>query len=148
MTDILASIGLVEIERYELDTLVKYRQIFDHYSERLAEYKWAELPVYEQREKKSSYHIYLLRIHGIDEEQRDQIIQKIFDRGVSVNVHFIPLPMLSQYKKLGYSAENYPIAYDNYSREITLPAFYDLTTEQMDAILDAVIQSVQDVLHV
>ncbi len=146
MTDVLASIGLIEIDRYENDTLVKFRKIFNKYSQVLKKFKWAELPVYEKNDRISSYHIFMLRIKGITEEVRDQIIQKIFEKDISVNVHFIPLSSLSYYKQLGYKTEKFPVAYDVYSREITLPAYYDLTDEQIDEVLNALIYSVEAVL--
>ena len=147
MTDILASIGLVEIQRYDDDTLIKRKHIFDVYQKAFANYIWAELPVYETAEKKSSYHVYLLRIKGINENQRDEIIQKIFNKDVSVNVHFQPLPLLTAYKKRGYKIKNYPVAYDNYSREISLPVFYDLTDDMINKVIEAVVQSVHEVLY-
>jgi dTDP-4-amino-4,6-dideoxygalactose transaminase len=147
MTDILASIGLVEIDRYENDTLVKYKKIFDRYTAELKKFKWAELPVYKSSTKTTSYHIYPLRVINITEKQRDKIIQKIFDKGVSVNVHFRPVPSLTYYKNLGYDANLYPISMDAYQREITLPAFYDLTDEDMTTIIKAVTLSVKEVLE-
>ncbi len=87
-----------------------------------------------------------MRIKQINEEQRDKIIQSIFNKGVSVNMHFIPIPMLRFYKKTGYEIKDYPIAYDNYSREISLPVFYDLTDEQIYTVIDTVAKSVKKVL--
>jgi len=146
MTDVLASIGLIEIDRYENDTLKKFRAIFDMYTEAFSKYSWAEIPVYQKHRRTSSYHIYLLRIKGITEDERDEIIQLIFDKGVSVNVHFMPLPMLTVYKNMGYDINNYPIAYDSYSREITLPAYYDLTEDQINIVIKSVVDSVKRVL--
>jgi dTDP-4-amino-4,6-dideoxygalactose transaminase len=143
MTDILASIGLVELERYDNDTLIKRKKIFDFYSEELKKLPNVQLPIYETSTKKSSYHVYALRIKGINEQQRDAIIQEIFNQDVSVNVHFIPLPMMSFYKSLGYDIKNYPVAYDNYVREISLPVFYDLNDEQMKVVVDAVKSAIQ-----
>jgi dTDP-4-amino-4,6-dideoxygalactose transaminase len=87
-----------------------------------------------------------LRIKGITEVQRDAIIKEIFDCDVSVNVHFIPVPMMSFYKKQGYDIKNYPVTFDNYSREITLPVFYDLNEEMLKRIIDAVVSSVKKVI--
>lgn len=147
MTDILASIGLIEIDRYENDTLVKFKKIFDMYTSELKKYKWAELPIYKSSNKISSFHIFPLRVKNIKETQRDRIIQKIFDKGVSVNVHFRPVPSLTFYKNLGYDADNYPVSCDVYNREITLPAFYDLTDKDMETIIEAVTLSVTEVLN-
>lgn len=146
MTDIQASIGLVELDRYKEDTLLKRKQIFDLYSNFFGSYDWAELPVYETCSRKSSYHVYLLKIKNISEEQRDAIIQKIFDKDVSVNVHFQPLPLLSFYKNLGYDIENFPTAYDNFSRAISLPVFYDLNDEMIRIVCAAVKDSVEEVI--
>ena len=146
MTDILASIGLVEIQRYDDDTLRKRKAIFDRYCKAFAEYKWAQLPIYEDHERISSYHVFLLRINDISEAQRDSIIQKIFDKEVSVNVHFQPLPLLTAFKSKGYKMSDYPVAYDNYSREISLPVYYDLNDEMVDIVIKAVIESVEEEL--
>ena len=120
MTDIMASIGLVELSRYEDDTLHYRKCIYDQYTDAFSRYGWAELPIYETEDRKSSYHVYCLRVKGITEQQRDEIIQRIFDKDVSVNVHFQPLPLLSAFKNKGYKIEDYPVAYDNYCREISL----------------------------
>jgi len=146
MTDILSAIGLVELKRYDNDTLIKRKEIFDTYNEVFKKYSWAQTPVYESGFKKTSYHVYMLRIRNITEMQRDEIIQRIFDKDVAVNVHFQPLPMLSFYKRIGYNMADFPVAFDNYSREITLPVFYDLTKEQMKTVTEAVINSVNETL--
>lgn len=146
MTDIHASIGLVELSRYESETLPKRKHIFDFYSKELSKYDWAEIPTYISETKVSSYHVYLFRIKGITEAQRDQIIQEIFDKEIAVNVHFQPLPLLAAYKSRGYDIKNYPVAYDNYSREISLPVYFDLTDVQLKMVADAVVESVKKVL--
>ena len=145
MTDIQASMGIVELERYDNDMLVKRKQIFDLYSALLSNYSWAQLPEYENKDKSSSFHVYLLRIKDITEAQRDEIINGIYQRDVAVNVHFVPLPMFSFYKGLGYKIEDYPVSYDNYSREITLPVYYDLSGEQVRTVTGAVAASVAEV---
>jgi len=146
MTDIQASIGLKELEVYEKDMLVRRKKIFEQYHEAFNSCEWAELPCFENDEKKSSYHLYPLRIKNISESVRDQIIQKIFDKDVSVNVHFQPIPLFSFYKGLGYDIKDYPIAFDNYSREISLPVYYDLTDNMVKEVINAVINSVNEVL--
>jgi dTDP-4-amino-4,6-dideoxygalactose transaminase len=146
MTDMAAAIGLIEIDRYENDTLLKRKNIFDYYTQVLKEKKWAEIPIYKNEKALSSYHLFPLRIKGISEVQRDLIIQKIFEKEVSVNVHFIPVPMLTYYKQLGYTIQNYPVSYDNFSREISLPVFYNLTLEQQEQVINAVITSVESVI--
>jgi len=146
MTDLTAAIGLVELERYEKDTLVKRKHIVDTYKSLLKGDPRFELPYFEDNTRKSSYHLYPLRIRNITEAQRDVIIQEIFDRDVSVNVHFIPVPAMSFYKKLGYDLANYKVTYDNFSREISLPVYYDLSDEQIKTVVQAVIDSVNKIL--
>jgi dTDP-4-amino-4,6-dideoxygalactose transaminase len=147
MTDILASIGFVELARYESDTLVRRKQICEKYSEALCEYSWSSIPVQKNDEKTSSYHLYPLRIKNITEDQRDRIIAKISEKEVAVNVHFIPVPMMSFYKGIGYNVHNYPVTFDNYSREISLPVFYDMTDEQVDIVIKAIIESVEEFIN-
>lgn len=147
MTDIQAAMGIVELNRYESDMLVKRRHIFDRYSAALGSYSWAQLPLYHTEERITSFHVYLLRIKYITEAQRDQIMQKIFEQEVAVNVHFVPLPMFTYYKKAGYRIEDYPVAYDNYAREISLPVYYDLTDEMLDTVIRAVVHAVESIIN-
>ena len=146
MTDIQASMGLVEIQRYDEDMLVRRKHILDRYKEALSAFAWAQVPDYETPERQSSYHIFLLRIKEATESQRDQVIQEIFKQEVAVNVHFVPLPMMTFYKSLGYRMDDYPVAYDNYSREITLPVYYDLTDDMVDEVVRAVAKAVVKVM--
>ena len=146
MTDIQAAMGLVELERYDNDNLIRRKHIFDTYAKAFSVFDWAQIPVYEKKDRKSSYHVFLLRIKGISEAQRDNIISEIFKREVSVNVHFVPLPMMSWYKNAGYTINDYPVTYDNYSREISLPVYYDLTDEMVKTVIQAVIDSVNHII--
>ncbi len=146
MTDIQAAMGLVELERYKDDMLVRRKQIFDRYSMIFGEDKRFLIPEYQNQESTSSYHVYLLRINEINEKQRDEIIRLIFEQQVTVNVHFIPLPMMTFYKSIGYKIENYPICYKNYSCEISLPVYYTLSNEQVDQVANAVIHAVDTIL--
>lgn len=82
--------------------------------------------------------MFALRIKGITEPQRDQMIEYITEMGVSVNVHFQPLPLLTVFKEMGYDIKNFPIAYDYYSREISLPIYPDLDNVKIEFIVNAV----------
>jgi dTDP-4-amino-4,6-dideoxygalactose transaminase len=146
MTDISAAIGLVELERYDNDTLVRRQEIFDKYTAAFIKDARFIIPIYSKAHKQSCFHLYPLRIKGISEEQRDAIIKEIFDHDVSVNVHFIPVPSMSFYKNMGYDIKNYPVAYKNYSAEISLPVYYDLNNELTETVIKAVIESVNKVL--
>jgi len=143
MTDLQAAIGLVELGRYDNDMLAKRKHIFNLYTDALKNKSWAILPTILSSNKCTSYHVYMLRIKGINETIRDAIIQDIFSKEVSVNVHFIPLPMMTYYKNLGYNIEDYPHAYKHYSSEISLPVYYDLNDVQIATVLNAVIEAVE-----
>lgn len=148
MTDIHAAIGLVEIERYEEETLERRKEIFDLYSNALSEFQWAEIPVFETDVKVSSYHLYPLRIKNVSRAQRDAIIEGIFNSNVSVNVHFKPLPMLTAYKERGFDITNYPKAKELFNTEISLPVYFDLSDEQVEQVIKAVVKSVKNVLEI
>lgn len=146
MTDISAAIGLIELERYDSDTLIKRKYIVELYQSLFKNDKRFQLPVFEVGDTKSCYHLYPLRIVGITDVKRDAIMQQIFDADVSVNVHFIPVPAMSFYKGLGYNVNNYPTTLDNFKREISLPVFYDMTDEQAQTVVNAVVNAVNKVL--
>jgi len=147
MTDIQASMGLVELKHYKKDTLARRQTIFDSYTAEFSKYSWVQLPKYEIEVNITSYHLYPLRIKNVTEKQRDQIIQFIFEAEVSVNVHFQPLPLLTFYKEMGYDISDFPIAYDNYSREISLPVYYNLTDDNVTTVIDAVVNAVDKVIN-
>jgi dTDP-4-amino-4,6-dideoxygalactose transaminase len=143
--DIQAVIGIVELSRYE-ETLIRRREIMEYYAKRLSEQHWAIIPDIENAEKTSSFHLFLLRIKGASEAQRDEIMQKIFENQVSVNVHFQPLPMLTAYKKRGYKAEDYPETFNKYRNEISLPVYFNLSDSDIEQVVNAVIDAVNEVL--
>ena len=142
MTDILASIGLVELERYDAETLPKRKDVFNEYSNLLSKYDWAILPHYIDENRESSYHLYLLRIKEVTLAERNLIIQEIFDQDVSVNVHYKPLPMLTYYKGLGYEVNTFPVAKSLWECEISLPVYYNLSNKNIIKVVDAVVKSV------
>ena len=146
MTDILASIGLVELARYDSETLIERKRIVEQYDAAFSKLDWAIVPVHKDENRTSSYHLYLLRIKWITLEQRNAIIQKIFDKDVSVNVHFKPLPLLTAYKSRGYKIEDYPVANALWVNEISLPIFFGLNEEKTNTVIQAVINSYQEVL--
>lgn len=145
MMDLQAAIGLVELARYE-SNLDRRKEIFSYYDEAFKNEAWAICPTYLTNEKETSYHLYMLRIANATEAQRDEIIHGIFDREVSVNVHFQPLPLLTAYKTRGYKASDYPVAMDMYSNEITLPVYFNLTDENLAQVVAAVKAAVKAVM--
>lgn len=146
MTDILSSIGLVELERYNTETLPKRKQIFKLYIDLLKKYDWAIVPTYLTDNKESSYHLFLLRIKNISLEQRNEIIHEIFENNVSVNVHYKPLPLLSFYKNKGYNMNDFPKAKEFWESEISLPVYYDLSLNHAQEVISVLAESVEKVL--
>jgi len=153
MTDLQAAIGLVELDRYDNDTLPRRKVICERYNAAFEEFatgpergRKVVLPLFTDSTRESSYHLYMLRIAKASEAQRDSIITAIAKREVSVNVHFIPLPMLSFYHGQGYRIADYPNTFEQYSREISLPVYYDLTNKQVDTVIAAVLDAVKEVM--
>ncbi len=146
MTDIQAAIGLIELERYDSETIPRRREICELYNKLFASEAWAKIPIFQTENKQSSYHLYQLRILGASEEQRDEIIRLIAEDDIAVNVHFIPLPMLTAYKKLGHNMANLAKSLDQYKNEISLPLFYNLTNEQVHEVFESVRKAVNAVL--
>ena len=140
MADVNASIGLAQIRKYE-KLLIDRKRVFEIYDKAFSKCEWAILPPSEVGDKKTSYHIYALRIKDFSEEQRDAMIEEIAKKDVAVNVHFIPMPMLSFFKQLGYNIEDYPVAYNNYKHEISLPIYPQLTKEEVDYVVESVIEA-------
>jgi dTDP-4-amino-4,6-dideoxygalactose transaminase len=146
MPDISAAIGIAQFKYYEPVILPRRKKIFEQYTAELEKYDWAITPKYFDGDTLSSFHVYPLRIKNVTIEQRNAIIQKIFDKDVSVNVHFKPLPLLSVYKNAGYTTDICPVAMQLFSTEISLPVFADLDDSMLKLVTNAVIESVKEVL--
>ncbi|MCP4452306.1 MAG: capsular biosynthesis protein, partial [Planctomycetes bacterium] len=141
MSDLNAAIGLAQIRKYEKELLPERKRICEFYSETFSQHDWAMLPPFEIDERVSSYHLYLLRIKNITEEQRDQMILSISEAGVGVNVHYIPMPMLTLFKSRGYSIADYPVSYELYHNEVTLPVYNGLADEQLEYVAATVVKA-------
>ena len=146
MPDICASVGLAQIRKYQSTLLPERKEISNFYNNKLAIHDWAILPIGEDNERTSSYHLYLLRIKGITELQRDEIIQYISEKGVGVNVHYIPMPMLTLFKNLGYKIEDYPKTYELYSNEITLPLYNGLSKDNLEIIVKTIVEAYESTI--
>jgi dTDP-4-amino-4,6-dideoxygalactose transaminase len=140
MADVNAAIGLAQIREYYKLHLQRKR-VFETYDLAFSKHDWALIPPSVIGERKTSYHLYPLRIGGISEDQRDKIINHIALKEVAVNVHFIPMPMLTFFKDLGYDIKDYPQAYKNYACEISLPIYPQLTDEMVRYVIDAVVEA-------
>jgi dTDP-4-amino-4,6-dideoxygalactose transaminase len=130
MTDILASIGLAQLERYP-ELLKKRRELIESY-DLLLRPRGIDALVHYGPSFASSGHLYMVRIPGIDEGQRNGIIIRMAEAGVACNVHYKPLPMLTAYRNLGFDINDYRNALKQYENEITLPLHTSLTTEDLE----------------
>ena len=138
MPDICAAIGLAQIKIYTDVIMPERKRVAQKYHDFFSKKSWAQVPVMQDEKRISCYHLYALRINDVTEHERDQMMVSIAEDEVSVNVHFIPMPLLTLFKNLGYRIEDYPVSYDNYSREISLPIYPQLTDEQIDYICSSV----------
>lgn len=144
MTDIQAAMGLVELNRYQ-SNLDRRKEIFDLYTKAFAQKNWAIIPPYKTDKKEGSYHLFLLRIANISEDERDQIIQEISKNEVAVNVHFQPLPLLTAFKSQ-FNMSDFPQAFNQYKNEISLPVYYNLTNQQTETVINTVIKAVEKII--
>lgn len=133
MTDIMAAFGLAQLERYE-KLLKRRREIIQRYDQALL--PLGVQPVRHFEDGSSSGHLYLTRIPGIEEDERNKLIVKMAEAGVATNVHYKPLPMMTAYKELGFDISDYPNAYRQYANEITLPLNTKLGDEDVEYVLD------------
>lgn len=134
MTDINAALGLAQMRRY--NALLKRRhEIIEKYND---SFKTIPVKVLNHKDENhiSSGHLYLVRVNGINEQQRNEIIIKMAEKGIACNVHYKPLPMLTAYKNIGFDIKDYPNAYANYKNEISLPLYSILTNEEVEYIID------------
>ena len=142
MTDIMAAIGLVQLDRYE--SMLKWRhEIIERYNR-----AFKDLPVTVLNHKDethcSSGHLFLLRVNGIEETKRNEIIIKMAEKGVACNVHYKPLPMMSAYKNLGFDIKDYPNAYAQSQNEITLPLYSKLTEDDVEYIIHSFKEAMEE----
>lgn len=134
LTDIASGIGLAQLKRYP--SLLKRRfEIVERYNKGFEGTRIKPFIHFEE-DRKSCCHLYIVNIEGASEEDRNEIIVKMAERGIATNVHYKPLPMHTAYKNLGFDIKDYPNAFDNYKSEITLPLHTLLTDEQVDYIIE------------
>jgi dTDP-4-amino-4,6-dideoxygalactose transaminase len=146
MPDVCAAIGLAQIRKYEVAILNERKRIYEYFTAEFSKDEWAEVAPFNNNISCCSYHLYPLRIRDISEEQRDRIIERISTDEVAVNVHFIPLPMLTVFKELDYKMQDYPVSYNNYSREISLPIYPQLSNNQCERIVKVVRNAVRQTI--
>ena len=134
MTDIMASIGLVQLDRYP-KLLERRVELVEQYNKAFEGSRVVPL-VHYTATYKSSGHLYITHIKGATYEQRGEIITKMAERGISCNVHYKPLPLLTAYSNLGFDINDYPNAYDYFANEVTLPLHTRLSDEDVKVIVE------------
>lgn len=145
MTDIVASIGLVQFVRYP-KLLQKRYDIVDMYDKGFSGTNIVPLK-HKGTNYISSHHLYITHVSGINIEQRNEIINRLAELGISANVHYKPLPLLTAYKNRGFDIKNYPNAYSYYENEITLPLHTNLSTNDIEYIIENYKGIVSDVIN-
>ena len=142
MTDIMAGIGLAQLERYD-KMLDRRHSIIERYNAAFSPFDVKGLP-HKTENARSSGHLYLSRVPGITLEERNEIIVKMAEKGIACNVHYKPLPMMTAYKKLGFDIANYKNAYNQFVNEITLPLHTRLTDEEVDYIISCYVELLKE----
>ena len=132
MTDVLASIGIAQLRRYP-SLLDRRMEIVKLYEDGLKDLNVTVLK-HKSEDFTSSKHLLIVRLNGFEEEQRNEVIRKMAEKGIATNVHYKPLPMHTAYKNLGFDIKDYPNAYDMYKNEITLPLHTLLRDEDVEYI--------------
>ena len=141
MTDVLAGIGLSQVKRYPR-LLKRRKEIIEKYDNAFRPLGIKSLNHFDQNHK-SSGHLYISQVPGIDTEQRNKIIEEMAEKGIACNVHYKPLPLLTAYKNLGFEIKDYPNAYNHYKNEITLPLHTKLSDEEVDYIIESFCEIVE-----
>lgn len=149
MTDIMAAIGIAQLKRYD-DLLQKRKRIIELYNDGLQNLNIQILSHYTD-EYSSSGHLYLVRLLGKDIKYRNEMIKKLAELGISTNVHYKPLPMMTAYKSLGFDIKDFPNAFRQFENEITLPLHTRLTDNDVKYVVRMffrVRQEEQDANHI
>ena len=141
MTDIMAALGLVQMERYpsilnrRYEIVKRYNAAIDDLNVNLdANHKVVYLN-HVGEDHCSSHHLYLVRLLGKTREDANKVIEQMAERGIACNVHYKPLPMMTAYKALGFDIKDYPNAYHLFESEVTLPLHTKLTDEDVEYVI-------------
>ena len=133
MTDIMAALGLVQMDRYP-EMLKRRYEIVERYNAALKDLPVAVLN-HKDADHCGSHHLYLVRLLGKSREEVNHVIEQMAERGIATNVHYKPLPMMTAYKALGFDITNYPNAYHLFENEMTLPLHTCLTDEEVEYVI-------------
>lgn len=143
MTDVVAAIGLVQMQRYK-GMLTRRHQMINRYNEAFKSLNVAVLNHYNEVHT-SSGHLYLVRLLGKTREEANKVIELMAERGVATNVHYKPLPMMTAYKKLGFDIKDFPNAYQQFVNEVTLPLNTKMTDEDLEYVIENFVEIVNSI---
>ena len=143
MTDIMAALGLVQMERYP-KLLERRHEIVAKYNAALKDCNVAVLN-HKDADHCSSHHLYLVRLLGKTRGETNKVIEKMAERGIATNVHYKPLPMMTAYKALGFDIKNYPNAYHLFENEITLPLHTRLSDEDVEYVISNFVDIIKNI---
>lgn len=135
MTDIVAAVGLRQLDRYE-GMLARRREIIGRYNESFKNLPIKVLDHYGD-DHSSSGHLYLVRLDGKSREETNNVIEAMAERGIACNVHYKPLPMMTAYKAMGFDIKDYPVAYEHFVNEITLPLNTCMSNDDVQYVIDS-----------
>ena len=141
MTDVVAAIGLVQMQRYK-GMLERRRQMIERYDKSFKSLNVAVLNHYSDIHA-SSGHLYLVRLLGKTREETNKVIERMAERGIATNVHYKPLPMMTAYKKLGFDIKDFPNAYQQFVNEVTLPLNTKMTDEDLEYVIENFVEIVK-----
>ena len=140
MTDIMAAIGLRQLDRY-LGLLERRKAIIKRY-DAVCDSLGIRHLIHHTADMDSSNHLYLIRVPGMTAEKRNEFIVKMAEKGVATNVHFKPLPLMTAY---GADCSAYPNAYDYYHNLITLPLHTLLSDEDVEYVCESLKKTLKEI---
>ena len=142
MPDVCAAIALAQIRLYREKLWPERRRVFENYQDLFGREEWAQLPPGKDGDTESSYHLFALRLKSRDQSLRDYVIDHAAQKGVALNVHFIPLPELTIFKDRGFKMSDYPLAWDQFSGVITLPVYPQLTDDDCERVYQVIREAI------
>ena len=148
LPDVLASMAIPVLKNYKNYHLPTRKHLFKIYNNTFSKWSVAQTPISIDQNRETSYHFYPLLLKGVNQNQRNKIIDLIAKQGIGVNVHYKPLPMLKYFSSLGYKIADFPVSSNLFSRMISLPIYTKLSLENANFICSAVIKAYEKVLNV
>jgi len=143
LTDIQCALGISQLKK--LDKFIeRRRQIVEIYKEAFKNNDFFDLPV-EKDYAKSSWHLYPIRLKNKYCNKKRGIFTKLREKGLGVQVHYIPVYWQPYYQKLRYRKEICPNAEDFYRREISIPLYPSMSDEDIRYVIEKIFEVFKEV---